>query len=70
MEQVTRFFENNKRATAIIWTNRIQGIDRSQADIDFEKNISYYKSIKLGSSTDKAVCSIIHIRCLSRQSIS
>lgn len=59
---VSRLFEIHKKAIATIWPDHIlRGIDSSQSDIDFENNISYYKSIKLGSTTDKALCSIIHI---------
>ena len=59
---VTRFFEINKNNIDVIWPDHIlRGIDSSQSNIDFENNISYYKSIRLGNSTDKALCSIIHI---------
>ena len=59
---VTRFLEINEKASAVIWPDHIlRGIDSRNADIDFENNISYFKSIKLGSSTDKALCTIIHI---------
>lgn len=57
---VSRFFEMNKKATAAIWPDHIlRGVDSREADIDFENNISYYKSIKLGK--DEVKCSIIHI---------
>jgi len=59
---VSRFFEKNKKAIAVTWPDHIlRGIDSSQIKVDFDNNISYYKSIKLESSTDKALCSIIHI---------
>lgn len=59
---VSRFFEINNRVSDETWPDHIlRGIDSSQADIDFENNISYYKNIKLGSSSEKAECTIIHI---------
>lgn len=59
---VARFLEYNQDAAAIIWPDHIlRGIDSAEAHIDFEHSVSYYKSIKLGSPTEKAPCSIIHI---------
>ena len=59
---VSRFFEINKRTTELIWPNHLlRGIDSSESNKDYENNISFYKSIKLGSTNDKASCSIIHI---------
>lgn len=62
---VTRFFETHRKATEILWADHIlRGIDTSESDIDFENNLAYFKSIKLGTDTlsaTKANCSIIHI---------
>lgn len=59
---VTRFFNLNRKAVEVIYPDHIlRGIDSNEASLDFENNISYYKSIKLGSSDLKASCSIIHI---------
>jgi hypothetical protein len=59
---VSRFIDLNKRAIDVIYSDHVlRGIDSSQASIDFDNNIGYFKSIKLGSLGQKASCSIIHI---------
>jgi metacaspase-1 len=53
---VSRLFDDGAN-----WSDKVvRGIDN--ADIDFERNLSYYKNIKLGMNKPiKADCSIIHI---------
>lgn len=59
---VSRFISFHKKAAEIIYPGHVlRGVDSSQVNIDFQANISYFKSIKLGSSAQKALCSIIHI---------
>lgn len=59
---VSRFFTENERTLESIWSDRIvRGVEMSESAIDFERNLSYYKGIKLGINSNKARCSIIHI---------
>lgn len=60
---VSKFFATHQKVTEVLWPEHIlRGIDPSESEIDFENNLTYFKSIKLGAaSTIHAICSIIHI---------
>lgn len=59
---VTRFFEQHGEALKSIFSDHVlRGIDNSESIVDFEKNISFYKSIKLGIDNKPVKASIIHI---------
>jgi hypothetical protein len=59
----SKFFAAHQKVTEVLWPEHVlRGIDPSESEIDFENNLTYFKSIKLGAaSTIHAICSIIHI---------
>lgn len=59
---VSKFLNLNKKAIEVLFPEHVlRGVDYNQTKIDFEKNLSFYKSIKLAGISEKAPCSIIHI---------
>jgi hypothetical protein len=62
---VSKVFSLHPTTSELLWPDHIlRGVDTNESNIDFENNLAYFKSIKLGTdatSVTKAKCSIIHI---------